>query len=93
MYAKITKDHLFDPNDRYSLKIISREGWVLWSENFTPAVILIECKLYDDDGELYYEAYADDEALEPLFNWAQIDAGVTLLKIKNKDGEWEDCIG
>jgi len=91
MYAKITKDHLFEMYADH--KSSSRAGHVLWSENFTPAVILIECKLYDDDGELYYEALADDDALEHLFTWAQIDAGVTLLKIKNANGEWEDCIG
>jgi hypothetical protein len=88
MYAKITKDHLFEPEDITDIPL--RQGLVLWDDE--PGE-LIKCRLYDDDGELYYEATADDDALEHLFTWAQIDAGVTLLKTKNKDGKWEDCIG
>jgi len=91
MYAKITEDHLYEHTDHNPTE--SRAGWQLWTDYTDPEVRLIKCRLFDDDGELYYEAIADDEALEDLFDWAQKDAGVTLLKIKNENGEWEDCIG
>ena len=92
MYAKITKDLLYD-NKVVGEEYESREGLVLFDNKPGPIHVFYKCRLYDDDGEIYYEADADDAALELLFDWAQKDAGVTLLKIKADNGEWEDCIG
>lgn len=86
MYAKITKDHLFDSRESFPMDY---EGKILLRGPLTGE--LIDVKLLDDDRILYYEAVADDESLEWLYGWAMHDAGVTILQTK-KDGEWTDCI-
>lgn len=87
MYAKITKDHLFDGDiidrDRSGAVIIRTGGELTHTEP-----TLLDVRLYDDDDELYYEAIATDDALEDLFDWAQRDSGVTKLDVK-RDGEWK----
>lgn len=89
MYAKITKDHLFDGD----IITDDRTGEIIVSElRERPAKQpILDVRLYDDDGELYYEALADDEALEALYSWAAHDAGVTMLKVKNGN-KWEAVI-
>jgi hypothetical protein len=53
----------------------------------------IRCKVYDDDGELYYEALCDGESGAEMFhNWAMVDSGCTASKIKTDD-TWEWFIG
>lgn len=85
MYAKITNDHLFDgtiiTNDRTGKVLLEGE----------PVDKLYKVRLLDDDRELCYEAEADDEALEDLFDWAQRDVGVTILQCETASG-WEDTI-
>lgn len=54
----------------------------------------VECKVYDDDGNLYYRAVCDnDEGAELFHNWASNDSGCTASKIKTKDGKWGWFIG
>lgn len=47
-------------------------------------------KLYDDDGELYYEGWLlnDDECLVQQFvlAWAEADSGCTVIKVKAHHG-------
>lgn len=45
-------------------------------------------KLYDDDGELYYEGVCTDESFGPL-DWARYDSGCTEIKYRQKDGSWQ----
>lgn len=49
-----------------------------------------EFRLYDDDGELYYEGLckdlddqSGDDAFEPL-DWAMMDSGCTTMKYRKK---------
>ena len=44
-------------------------------------------KIYDDDGELYYEGRSDEEEFEPL-DWATWNAGATEIHYKQEDGSW-----
>lgn len=45
-------------------------------------------RMYDDDGELYYEGLCSDadseEAFEPLDDFGEPDAGCTEIRYKNK---------
>jgi len=51
---------------------------------------LYHFKLYDDDGELYYEGVNTAETFGPL-DWAMNDSGCTYIKYKQKGngGKWE----
>ena len=55
----------------------------------------VRCKVYDDDGILYYEAMCDGEAGAEMFHdWGTWDSGTVASKIKmDKDSEWEWFIG
>ena len=86
MYAKITKDLLYDGEGISH----SHVGTIPVSNGIISGELL-QVRLLDDDGEHYYTAEADDEALEPLFEWAMRDSGVTLLQVR-KDGKWVDTI-
>jgi len=87
MYWRIQKDHLVDG----SIITKSRVGYGVGNEvpHNEP---LYRVRLFDDDGELYYEGVSDDDGLEHMFNWASRDAGVTLLQIL-MNGVWRDEIG
>lgn len=85
MYAKITKDLLYDGK----IIEIDRTGIVLL--NGTPIGDTLEVRLLDDDREVCYLALADDEGLETLYSWAMSDAGTTILQTKGRDG-WEDAL-
>ena len=56
----------------------------------------VEFRLYDDDGELYYEGmlHDDDECLnqEAALRWGEGDAGCTLIKVKRGE-RWVVEIG
>jgi len=97
MYAKIVKDHLWDPVDQVMVDsgLSDRTGVVLFgvppAGNTGTRPEVLDVRLYDDDGILYYECLATDDALENLFDWAQRDSGVTLLQVKVND-EWKDTI-
>lgn len=92
MYAKITKDHLFDgttiPNDR--------TGTVLLDDGLPHQDdTCMKVKIYDDDDELYYEALVDGaDAMEELFEWAIRDSGVTRLDAFDEiNNEWKMVMG
>lgn len=44
-----------------------------------PSTLPVRFKLYDDDGELYYEGRASEEDFAPL-DWAMAYAGCTIMK-------------
>lgn len=49
-------------------------------------------KMYDDDGELYYEGRIvgeDYHQLEPLDDFGMGNAGCTDIRYKNEKGIWE----
>lgn len=72
----ITKDHLERPGSEFNR-----------AETEKAADHVIPFKLYDDDGNLYYEGYMSEklyEAGEAIFeplDWAMADAGCTELKV------------
>lgn len=89
MYARITKDKLWEPGD----SLPSREGEVIVDHhNGEFSGTVLDVRLLDDDREHYYTAVADDDALEALFDWAMFDAGCTILQVKDEDGNWKDEI-
>ncbi|CAQ71596.1 hypothetical protein RALTA_B0985 [Cupriavidus taiwanensis LMG 19424] len=49
-------------------------------------------RLYDDDGELYYEGLSSDRdseiAFQPL-DWATADSGCTYIEYLQDNGKWE----
>ena len=90
----ITKDHLCEgPNDRndegtmgpntcpFTMGEVQRKGQPF--------------KMYDDDGELYYEGRCihdgDEESVfSPLNNFGMPNAGCTSIKYRDpKTGKWE----
>lgn len=52
-------------------------------------------RLYDDDGELYYQGRfidADDDwtlEYQPLYDFGEPNAGCTMIKYKQADGSWK----
>ena len=84
MYAKITKDLLHDD----TLITDGRTG-LEWKGE--PQGGILRVRILDDDREVYYEAVADDEALETLLDWAMRDAGATILQVRYGN-EWRDTI-
>mgnify|MGYP003652402105 CR=1 FL=1 len=49
-------------------------------------------KLYDDDDELYYSGYYNEDAVEDEFevlDWAMNDSGCTRMDIRGKSGKME----
>jgi len=78
---KITKDWIDDGTN-------SREG-TEGPRNLNDSISdnAAEFKLYDDDGNLYYEGiiYGDYEGFEPMDDFGTPNAGCTMMKL---DGEW-----
>lgn len=90
----IDKDHLFDPNahsdrdDKGTMgpRDISPEHQEMLKKGEGK-----KFKMYDDDGELYYEGRIVGECneLEPLDDFGMPNAGCTDIQYKNKEGKWE----
>jgi len=61
------------------------------------ALKLIDFRLYDDDGELYYEGrlHDDDECLNQsaALKYGEGDAGCTTIKVKRAGKGWIQEIG
>ena len=76
----VTKDHLdneFSATDE-QLKKIKSMG------------LIHHFKMYDDDGELYYSGYSnDDSSFNPLDDYGTPNAGATEIRYKVKDGGYE----
>lgn len=95
----ITKDHIADENAREGSNlnakgVIGPRGVKLTAEQIENHPNREYFKMYDDDGELYYEGYfvgADDaEGFEPLEDFGMPNAGCTGIKYRNpKTGKME----
>lgn len=104
--AEITKDHTYIPEEdvnqvgrQFEYQAVldwwgwndlpDLDGWIPKEE--TPF------KLYDDDGELYYEGWLknDDECIVQQFvlAWAQADSGCTTIKVQTGEKEFVQIIG
>jgi hypothetical protein len=46
-------------------------------------------RMYDDDGNLYYEGRSMEEGFEPLDDFGMPNAGCTRIDYKNDKGEYE----
>lgn len=88
MYAKITRDLIWSPGDTFKNR---QNVTIIGEERAVADPNCLRVRLLDDDRTPYYEAIADDEALEPLFEWAMRDSGVTILQVREGNG-WVDTI-
>lgn len=88
----ITKDHVSDGDDE---RVFGPRN-----SAFNPKYIMDHpgkqaFKMYDDDGELYYEGFIvieeDDGELDfaPLDEFGMPNAGATEIHYQNKQGEWK----
>lgn len=96
MYAwAITKDHIANPNAEEGTYenakgLIGPRGVELSYEEIASHPDREFFKIYDDDGELYYDGYfvenGDEEAdgFEPLEDFGMPNAGATHIKYRNK---------
>lgn len=69
---------------------------VLGVNDHIPAGTLVPFRLYDDDGELYYEGrLSDDDECEnqsAALRFGEADAGATTILVQ-RNGEWVQEIG
>lgn len=95
--AEITKDHLFEnwrtlgydsswPNYKgKQFEFQAMLDWWGWDDLPHLPSEKTTFKLYDDDGELYYEGWLhnDDHAIVQQFvlRWAEVDSGCTTIKV------------
>lgn len=80
---EITKDHIEQKDCHIKSMYFSHLNKDLMTHKF---------KLYDDDGELYYEGMATNQSFESAFeplDWGMADSGCTDIKYLNEDGQWE----
>lgn len=83
----ITKDHISEGNDRPNVGVFGPTGY-----NGNQADIRDKgehFRMYDDDGELYYEGYfyphnEDSDEFEPLSFFGTPSAGCTEIRYRNK---------
>ena len=110
MTWQITKDHIAEPGEesrQFTTESHSRIPVLaaaigLESERLPVAgddgreLPKVQFRLYDDDGELYYEGrcHDDDECLnqEAALAYGMNDAGCTTIKVL-RDGKWVQDIG
>lgn len=89
IFWKITKDHIedgehegytFTPHEAFNNPLIQE----LLNNKF---------RLYDDDGELYFEGIATNQSCESAFeplDWAMANFGCTEIKyLNNETKKWE----
>lgn len=91
--AKIEKDHIADKFSGFE-SLVGKEWEANEGEYSGPNR---HFRMYDDDGELYYEGWLidDDDAMvqSEVLRWGMWDSGCTTLKILNNNNEWEQVIG
>ena len=89
----ITQDHLTTPDDDWP------SAYGTWGPSDTVATSLDEVpipfRLYDDDGELYYEGLMNEAAMDafgdgrdPLYGFGMPNAGCTRLDYE-ENGSWK----
>lgn len=104
--AKLTHDHLDKKKGELGF---SWEGFYrFWSgqnfgedsgipsEDFLHGTTVVDFRLYDDDGELYYSGWLKDDSWamvqQFVLAWAMADSGCTTITVK-RDGKWVQEIG
>lgn len=98
--AEIMNDRINDPDDAHigrKFDYESMQHWWGWPDSVHAALApKVLFKLYDDDGELYYEGWLlnDDECIVQQFvlRWAESDSGCTTIKVE-KGGKFIQEIG
>lgn len=99
----ITEDHITTAEDIKDGILVSRVGYGGDTkadgvqEGFNVCKVKSEdlpyaFKLYDDDGELYYEGRSNNRASEFAFyplDWAMEDSGCTYIEYLQDNGKWE----
>jgi hypothetical protein len=84
----IDNDHLADLNARApSNNAKGMRGPYGYSGDGTELTCAF--KMFDDDGELYYEGRSKEIGFEPLDDFGMPNAGCTYIQYKNKEGVWE----
>ena len=85
---EITKDHIGD-GDLDGLS--SSFGQPIFRHDYSDLMVH-KFRLYDDDGELYYEGVATNQdcesAFEPL-DWGMANDGCTDIQYLTPSGKWE----
>ena len=77
----ITRDHLHDPEDPDAEGVFSRD--------LNPeAKLEHQFRLYDGDGELYYEGFSDAEDFRPLDEFGTPNSGATEIRYRPTAGTW-----
>jgi hypothetical protein len=88
----ITKDHICNGTDEGTLGPCDA---TLTADEIRNHPKRVHFKMYDDDGELYYEGYnvesdeSDDPGFEPLDHFGMPNAGCTELRLRSKSGTYE----
>jgi hypothetical protein len=84
MYYRIDRNYLDGPTSERTVRTVG--------EREQAEGEIIRFRLLDDDRIPYFGGEADDEGLEPAFDWAIYDSGCTILQVRDGEGGWEDCI-
>ncbi|MCP4570567.1 MAG: hypothetical protein GY841_23530 [FCB group bacterium] len=78
----ITKDIICDGDDDGVRGPTTPEG-------LDPKALPYRFKMYDDDGELYYEGRASSESFDPLDDFGTPNTGCTEIKYSKGGGPFE----
>ena len=57
-----------------------------------PDKLPYDFKLYDDDGELYFEGRCNEGGIELAFDWEAIDAGCTRIHTRLPGCVWTGSV-
>ena len=91
----VTKDHL-SMDFEGDKDVYNRTGMTYWVEARgnpdPPDKLPIDFRLYDDDGELYYEGRCNEDGIELAFDWGAIDAGCTRIDTREGTAPFEQTI-
>lgn len=107
MAVRIDKDHIAEPGEESragfqfnTMPTYAIERIIGVSTEMLPGgldgIAPIPFRMYDDDGELYYEGQLSDdpdcENQSAALRWGEADAGCTTIKVL-RNGEWVQEIG
>lgn len=90
----ITKDHIADPDapagtNLNAVGIVGPSSATLPADQIAAHPAAVSFRMYDDDGELYYEgALVGDDPFAPLDGFGMPNAGCTRID-RFENGRWE----
>lgn len=88
----ITKDHISRDGERNDVGTAGPFGMPLSAEQIQQHANAQPFRMYDDDGELYYEGLYVGEETEDLFgpldDFGMPNAGCTSIHYQSSDGTW-----